>query len=395
MGKYRVLDLFCGTGGFSKGFVQQGSFNVICGIDVQAVAVRTFRLNHPGALAIGGEIRSFSPATVADCLNLGRGQVEVVIGGPPCQGFSSIRPHRSSATDDHRNVLFLEFVAYVEHFRPGAFVLENVVGLATHREGRTIETMQASFQALGYETDWRIINAAHNGVSQKRERLILLGVERGLPLSFPPPTHWCNLATIGHRDKRRMLVPDLFTVGLAPLQPAVTVVDAIDDLPPIGSGEQATTYGQTPRTAYQAARRGHGQVLTLHASTAHTPRMLEIVRHAGANISHIPSHLISSGFSSCYSRLAANEPAVTITVNFVHPASNRCIHPTLDRALTAREGARLQSFDDDFRFAGTRTHIVKQIGNAVPPLLGQALGSHVARLLSGEPAIPETALALA
>lgn len=109
--------------------------------------------------------------------------------------------------------------------------------------------------------------------------------------------------------------------------------------------------------------------------------MLEIIKHAGPNINSIPPHLISSGFSSCYSRLAADEPSVTITVNFVHPASNRCIHPALDRALTPREGARLQSFDDDFRFAGTRAQIVRQIGNAVPPLLGQALGTHLAGLL--------------
>jgi DNA (cytosine-5)-methyltransferase 1 len=107
--------------------------------------------------------------------------------------------------------------------------------------------------------------------------------------------------------------------------------------------------------------------------------MMEIIRHSGPNISHIPKHLVTSGFSSCYSRLAPDEPSVTITVNFVHPASNRCIHPTADRALTPREGARLQSFDDDFRFAGSRTQIVKQIGNAVPPLLGTVLAEAIAQ----------------
>lgn len=115
--------------------------------------------------------------------------------------------------------------------------------------------------------------------------------------------------------------------------------------------------------------------------------MMEIIRHSGPNISSIPPHLITSGFSSCYSRLAADEPAPTITVNFVHPASNKCIHPTQDRALTLREGARLQSFDDSFLFApADRTKIAKQIGNAVPPLLGQVLGQALARSLAvGEP----------
>ncbi len=109
--------------------------------------------------------------------------------------------------------------------------------------------------------------------------------------------------------------------------------------------------------------------------------MLEIIRHSGSNIRSVPQHLITSGFSSCYSRLNPNEPAVTLTVNFVHPASNKCIHPHQDRALTLREGARLQSFDDDFAFAGTRTQIAKQIGNAVPPLLGQAIAESVLDLI--------------
>ena len=263
------------------------------------------------------------------------------------------------------------------------FVLENVVGLATYDNGRTIEAIEEAFARLGYATDWRIMNAAHFGVPQKRERLIMLGAQPGVPLTFPKPTHASNSDTIGLHDKRRMLLPaprTLFNQDAPILPHAVTVVEAIM-LPPIASGQCANHYGLPARTAYQRARRMRSQALTLHASTAHTPKMLEIIRHSGPNISSIPKHLISSGFSSCYSRLAADEPSVTITVNFVHPASNRCIHPTQDRALTPREGARLQGFDDDFLFAGTRTEVVKQIGNAVPPLLGQAIAGHVAALL--------------
>jgi len=109
--------------------------------------------------------------------------------------------------------------------------------------------------------------------------------------------------------------------------------------------------------------------------------MLEIIRHSGKNIGCIPKGMVKTGFSSCYSRLSKDEPAVTITVNFVHPASNRCIHPVQDRGLTPREGARLQSFDDHFVFAGNRSQITKQIGNAVPPLLGRAIGESVAEML--------------
>jgi DNA (cytosine-5)-methyltransferase 1 len=169
------------------------------------------------------------------------------------------------------------------------------------------------------------------------------------------------------------------------LPAALTVMDAIGDLPPVGSGSEAIRYVQGPQNAYQAARRANSTELTLHQSTRHTAKMMEIIRHSGPNISFIPKHLITSGFSSCYSRLEADEPSPTITVNFVHPASNKCIHPVQDRALTPREGARLQSFDDKFKFAGTnRNATAKQIGNAVPPLLGEVLGRAVAGMLGVE-----------
>lgn len=176
--------------------------------------------------------------------------------------------------------------------------------------------------------------------------------------------------------------PTLFSNGdLVRLPPALTVDDAIGDLPIIESGQEATCYDRPAQNVYQAARRNGNNELTLHSSTRHTDRMLDIIKHSGPNIHSIPKNLISSGFSSCYSRLDGQAPSVTITVNFVHPASNRCIHPHSDRALTPREGARLQSFDDDFYFAGNRTQVVKQIGNAVPPLLGQALAGPIAEAL--------------
>ena len=388
--RLKVIDLFCGTGGFSKGFENAADFEVTFGIDRLSDAVATFKRNHSEARALAADVRDYPAERIGRELDLGPGQVDVVIGGPPCQGFSSIRPHRGSGNEDPRNDLFLNFANYVEYFRPRVFVLENVVGLATHREGETLASMQEAFSKAGYETDWRILNAAHFGVPQKRERLIVIGVERGGELSFPAPTHaGPNLgSTIGVRDRDRMhgidVQPSLFSADktnrVATL-PLITVADAIDDLPPIKSGEFATDYDRPPRTDYQRDRRADAKRLDLHRSTRHTEKMLEIIRHSGPNISYIPKHLITSGFSSCYSRLAGDEPSVTITVNFVHPASNRCIHPTLDRALTPREGARLQSFDDDFVFCGSRAQIVKQIGNAVPPLLGQAIGSHVASLL--------------
>jgi DNA (cytosine-5)-methyltransferase 1 len=384
MKAFKLFDLFCGTGGFSKGFekARNARYQTLLGVDILPVSIKTFRLNHPAALAIPGDIRRLRCDLVQDQLQLKPGELDLIIGGPPCQGFSSIRPFRSSDEDDSRNNLFEQFANFVNFFRPRALVIENVVGLATHNNGSTLAQMQECFATLGYDCDWRILNAAHFGVPQRRERLIFIGVQRGAGLVFPQPTHRSNGSTIGHRDRSRMLMPqeDLFTPKLN-LKPAVTVLDAINDLPPIKSGESADHYQDAPHNDYQRQRRQGCRNLSLHYSTAHTARMLEIIRHSGKNISAIPSNLISSGFSSCYSRLDGDMPSVTITVNFVHPASNRCIHPKCDRALTPREGARLQSFDDEFQFAGNRSQVVKQIGNAVPPLLGKAIAEALAEVL--------------
>jgi DNA (cytosine-5)-methyltransferase 1 len=380
----KVFDLFCGTGGFSKGFENSHNavYKVVFGVDILPMSIETFKLNHPFAFGLRQDIREIPLADLQSKLRIKKGELGLVIGGPPCQGFSSIRPFRSSNEDDPRNTLFEQFANFVNFFRPKALVLENVIGLATHKGGETISKMQECFASIGYDCDWKILNAANFGVPQRRERMVFMGVERGGKIVFPEPSHFSNGSTIGYRNKQKMLLPqdDLFT-PYKELRQCVTVMNAIADLPRIHSGGQATVYDCNPQNDYQSERRKNCKNLTLHYSTAHTPKMLEIIKHSGKNISCIPPHLITSGFSSCYSRLDGDTPSVTITVNFVHPASNRCIHPVCDRALTPREGARLQSFDDDFQFAGNRSQVVKQIGNAVPPLLGKAIGETLARIL--------------
>lgn len=382
---YKVMDLFCGTGGFSKGFEDAGPFEVVHGIDVLPVATQTFKANHPLAYTICDDIRKVRRSQVSDVTGLSVGDVDVIIGGPPCQGFSSIRPFRSSKDDDPRNTLFEEFASYINYFRPKVIVFENVVGLATYKQGDVISQIVETFESLGYDCDWKILNAANYGVPQKRERLILLGVQNGGHVCFPRTTHFYYGNTIGYKDHSRMAATDPRSGstqsinGRDGLKPAVTVRQAIDDLPFLSAGETASNYSEAPHNGYQKMRRGDmpDDRLTLHSATRHGANMMEIIRHSGKNISCIPKELISSGFSTSYSRLNGDEPSATLTVNFVHPASNKCIHPDQDRALTPREGARLQSFDDDFVFVGSRTQIVKQIGNAVPPLLGKAIALRV------------------
>ena len=383
MAHWTTFDLFCGTGGFSYGMERSGlGFETRFGIDMLPIATQTFQRNHRGAVALCGDIRKIRRSQVSEATNLGRNEVDVIVGGPPCQGFSSIRPFRSTNDDDPRNSLFEEYASFVNYFRPKVFVLENVVGLATHKGGATLEVMQECFRANGYNCEWRLLNAANYGVPQKRERLIMIGSRDGVKPIFPEPTHHFAGITMGYRDGARVVRTgggDLFTPSLPN---AITVLDAISDLPPLESGEEITAYQKPPLTDFQTARRHEARELKLHNATEHTRKMLEIIRHAGKNIDSIPRHLINSGFSTSYSRLDGDAPSVTLTVNFVHPASNRCIHPTQNRAITPREGARLQSYDDTFEFAGNRTQVVKQIGNAVPPLLGQAIAGAVARMLS-------------
>lgn len=385
MEKRVLFDLFCGTGGFSSGFESGGhGFSTRFGMDILPITIETFKRNHPDAFSVAGDIRKVRRSEIAEHLGLKQGSVDVIIGGPPCQGFSSIRPFRSTNDDDPRNTLFEEYASFVNYFRPRVFVIENVVGLATHKNGDTIQAMEACFHGLGYDCEWRILNASHYGVPQKRERLIMIGVECGGKIIFPEPTHQSECPTIGYKDRSKIHSPYRCSLWRQEinLPTAISVMDAIGDLPEVAPGDEVKKYDKPPKNEYQRERRGNVENLSLHSATNHTKKMMEIVRHSGKNIDSIPRHLITGGFSSSYSRLDADDPAVTITVNFVHPSSNRCIHPIQHRALTPREGARLQSFDDGFAFAGNRTQTVKQIGNAVPPLLGRAISGAIAEILS-------------
>jgi DNA (cytosine-5)-methyltransferase 1 len=367
-GRARVLDLFCGAGGFSFGFEQTGFFQVAAGIDLLPDRVGSFRSNHRKATAILGDIRSIPIDELANAYDF----PEVIIAGPPCQGFSSIRPFRTPTESDRRNSLMEHFILVVSVLNPDWCVFENVVGLLTHERGAPFKSLLSGLKWAGYSVDWRVLNAADYGLPQNRERLIIIGSRDGERFEWPIPTHLSEHRSMAGRTARQSLPAPLFS---GPLKPAVTVMEAISDLPEVPAGGSAAEYADgLPVSEFARTLRGAGTKLTLHEATGHSAKMLRIIRLSGANRAHLPKDLTSSGFSSCYSRLEPNRPSVTLTVNFVHPSSNKCIHPFQDRALTPREGARLQGFPDDFVFCGTRAQIVKQIGNAVPPLLGRVIG---------------------
>jgi DNA (cytosine-5)-methyltransferase 1 len=253
--------------------------------------------------------------------------------------------------------------------------MENVVGLLTHNGGLTLERILDSFDSLDYNVDWRVLNAASYGVPQKRERFIMIAARDHAPVSFPVPSHHFSGKVIGYKDKSRFPMADTKSPK------ALTVADAIDDLPSLTRGAQASTYDRLPHNSYQRARRLGSTGLTLHKAANHSDKMMQVIRRAGGSINCIPNHLVSSGFSSCYSRLSAGEPSTTITVKFQSPASSKCIHPTQNRTITPREAARIQSFDDSYKFRGSLTHVAAQLGNAVPPLLSRAIAASVLKML--------------
>lgn len=373
-GKKYILDLFCGIGGFSHGFEKSDEFEVTAGIDLLGDRLDTFCVNHSSATAFGGDIRNLT----IDQLEENSPRPFVIVGGPPCQGFSSLRPFRNVEWNDPRNNLAEEFVRIVAALQPEWVVFENVVGLLTHAGGATFKSISSAFEEIGYRVSTRIMNGAYFGLPQKRERLILIGSRRGKSVDWPKATHWFPQRSMAGQSDL-VIRPDDGLFG-AKLKDAITFAQATSDLPELSSGQKSTSYiDGISLTEYQKIMRIGSKKLTLHEATKHSEKMLEIIRHAGENIHALPEGMVTSGFSSCYSRLSANEPSTTITVNFVHPASNRCIHPTQDRALTPREGARLQSFEDSFQFMGSRSQTVKQIGNAVPPLLGKIIAETILR----------------
>ncbi|RCL28692.1 DNA (cytosine-5-)-methyltransferase [Pseudomonas sp. AFG_SD02_1510_Pfu_092] len=382
-----ILDLFCGTGALSYGLTHSNSsFQVVGGIDLNRSASETAAANHPGAKIFCDDINNFTAQQMADKIGISR--IDLIVGGPPCQGFSSIRPSRGQGLQDPRNFLYKKFVDYVSTLRPTVFLMENVVGIIGANGGELLNSIIMSFNEIGYDVDWRVLNAANYGVPQKRERFFMLGVKRSAVSSsvliFPDPTHRFSGRVIGTRIKEKYIQNP--TNGLS----AVTLWDALSDLPRLRSGEESERYAHAPLNSYQLMRRMNApKQLRLHQAANHSAKMLEVIRHSGSSKSCLPEGLVTSGYSSCYSRLEKEEPATTITVKFTSPASSKCIHPVDDRAITPREAARLQSFDDSFLFRGSKTDIASQIGNAVPPVLSSAFSGVISEILASKVAVEE------
>ncbi len=371
-----LVDLFCGVGGISLGFAQAG-FRVLGGNDFDQHALEAFALNHPDAVTWPGNLEELKPETLLHDLELAPGELDVLAGGPPCQGFSRNRARRHLGgrfVDDPRNYLFKEFLRFVEYVRPRLVLIENVPEILIKHDGLFGREIIESLLEVGYETRTAVLNSIDFGVPQKRRRAFFLA-GRGSPPSLPVPTH-------GQRNgSERQL--QLIGAGPEP-EPIVTIRDAIGDLAGLGEGESCSSYPGPPTSSYQKERRDCGTELTDHVGWEMSPVQRERLSYLseGDGFKQLPERLRpKSGYGSAYRRMSWDIPALTITTWMYHPGSGMFFHPSDERTISLREGARLQSFDDSVRFVGGKVAKCRQVGNAVPPLLARAIGSQALRYL--------------
>ncbi|WP_262175666.1 DNA cytosine methyltransferase [Saccharococcus sp. Marseille-Q5394] len=348
--KPTVIDMFCGCGGLSKGFIDAG-YKVLLGVDNNIPALETFKENHDGAIAMDGDL--FQGSTILEMASLTNNKrIDLIIGGPPCQGFSLTG---SRDENDERNKLFKAMVEAVNFFQPKAFVLENVPGLATLYKGKAKEAIIKEFTDLGYEMNTEILYAPDYGIPQIRKRLFIVGLKNGMKFEFPEP--------VRNQDNY------------------VTCSDAISDLHDFEDdlGSDVSEYINPPKTAYQRMMRKKATHLYNHLGTKHTPEVINVISQVpeGGNHKDLPPGVGESRkFNEAWTRYHSQKPSKTIDTGH-----RNHFHYKYNRVPTVRENARLQSFPDDFVFYGNKTEQYKQVGNAVPPLLGYHLGLQLKKYL--------------
>ena len=355
--QFRILDLFSGAGGFSCGLDMVDGFHTEVAIDFDSKAIETFKRNFPNTECICGDICNEDIKEKIITTAKDRG-VNLVIGGPPCQGFSL--KGKNLGIKDPRNFLFMEYVNIVKRLEPEIFIIENVKNLINSEKGFFINQIYEEFEKLGYKLNHGILNAYNFGVPQNRERAIIIGTLLDKDISLP--NEYALKKT--------------------------TVRDAISDLCYLesGEGENLSEYRYEAKSEYQKLLRNNSRKLNNHKATNHSKIALDKLKliPPEGDKSSMPKELHGKQqFQTTWSRLVWDKPSPTIDTRFDTPSNGRNSHPYLNRSITPREAARIQSFPDTFIFYGNKCSICKQIGNAVPPLLAKAIGEHIKRVLNG------------
>lgn len=349
-----IIDLFSGVGGLSLGFKKAG-FKISFANEIDKEIAEAYQDNSKKTVVLNEDITKLDiPKTFKEY----KGNVTGIIGGPPCQGFSQ-KGERKTILDE-RNYLFHYFVKIVAFVAPRFFVMENVPNLLTAEEGAFKEEIYNLFEDLGYTVKSTILNAADYGVPQNRRRAFIIGYKGMSEVNFPEA-----------------------------IQEKVTAWEAISDLSYLGSGEgeYISEYKYSPQSTYQLEMRKNSMELYNHNSTKHsetTLKRLELIPQEGDRTSLPSEHMTKSIYSGTWCRIVKDKPTVTITTRFDTPSSGRFTHPYLNRAITVREAARIQSFPDNFIFRGTKSSQMKQVGNAVPPKLAEAIAHEILQSLNEE-----------
>lgn len=354
--KFTVVDLFAGVGGLSYGFAHNDNFQVLLANEYEKDIAKAYKLNHPNVKMLDCDIKNLTEEMLRQELDT---EIDIVVGGPPCQSYSTLGKRQN----DDRAHLFEEYCRILTILNPKMFLFENVTGILSMNNGKLFEDVRKCFEDIGYELKYKVLNSADYGVPAFRERVILVGTRGKNSFEYPLPTH-------GESNG---------------LKPYVTLEDALGDLPCMESGEENCNYKTMAQNEFQKFVHDCDK-LKDNASPKNGEHLIKLMKALpdGGSKEDLPIELRpKSGFGNTYAKMWWKKPAPTITRNFACPSSSRCIHPRDSRALSTREGARLQSFPDSYKFYGSTSMKNLEIGNAVPPLLSVALAKEVNKYLKG------------
>jgi len=348
--KFRILDLFCGAGGMSYGMHKNNNFVTKVALDINEKVAQTFKNNIHEAELLIGDIQNKDIKEKIISLSR-KHNINMIIGGPPCQGFSL--KGKKLGLDDPRNFLFVEYLHLVEELNPEIFVIENVKSLMSTSNGWFKNQIIAEIEKLGYKVSVNILRASDYGVPQNRERVIFL-CSKNKKIELPEPT----------------------------VEKAITVREAIEDLAYLESNEGnfEQEYITEVKSQYQKDMRECSNKLYNHKASNHSEiaiyKLSLIPPEKGKE--YLPEELLGKQkFNSTWGRLKWDQPSPTIDTRFDAASNGTNNHPFLNRSITPREAARIQSFDDSFIFYGNKVDIRAQIGNAVPPLMAKAIADQI------------------
>ncbi len=359
----KILDLFSGVGGLSYGFANDDNFEIVAANEILPDMAKAYSLNHPSVKMYNCDIKDFGIENLTKDLSIKKGDIDLIIGGPPCQAFSTVGKR---LIDDPRGQLFQEYYRVLKECNPKVFLFENVKGILSIQKGELLKNIISLFETLGYKIKYKILNSADFGVPQVRERVIMIGSKLEKEFIYPLETH----ANVEYDD--------LFTGSI---KRYLTLGEAISDLPFIKSAECGELYASQAQNKFQELMRINApEKLMDHNAPKNNENLVKLMECLpdGGTPEDAPKELRpKSGFKNTYCKLWWQRPATTITRNLSTPSSSRCIHPKVARPLTTREGARIQCFPDNYIFYGSRTSKNLQIGNAVPTFLSKVLKNSI------------------